>query len=175
VSLPANAAPVLAARTIGTAVLDEGSDRHDLSVRAFQRRTLLNSLFPKDYEPGVPGATYGGSSLAWSYYAREGGETSADINYVLVAVGGPPPTGMRLHATNDAGSLYVRSDDLWQRHRAMRLPTPAGSVLYRTPRGILFRSVPLGDDGPWILDVPRWLERLGIDVNRMAQRRRATD
>jgi hypothetical protein len=175
VSLPTNAAPVLAARTIGTAVLDEGSDGRDLSPRAFQRRSLLNSLFPKDYEPGVPGETYGGSSLAWAYYARKRGETSADVNYVLVAADGSPPAGLRLHATNRAGSLYVRSDDVWQRHRAMRPPTPAGSLLYRTPRGILFRSVPLEDEGPWILDVRQWLQRLGIDVNRLVQRRRGTD
>ena len=169
VSLPADAAPVMAAQMVGTAVLDEGNAGDNFSPAAFRRRSLLNSLFPKDYEPAVPDETYGGSALAWGHYARHGAGKPADINYVLVSAGGPAPAGMRLHAVNDAGSLYVRSDDVWQQHRAMRPATPAGGPLYRTPRGILFWGVSL-TGGPSILDLPKCLEGLGIDVYRLAQR-----
>jgi len=168
VSLPHVALPVTAARTVGQAIEDQGGGYDRLEPSSLKRADLLATLFPKDYEPSVPGSSYGGSPLAWAYYAQRPERIASEINYVLVGPTDAGPVGARRVAENEAGAVYVRQDEVWEGHRALRPPTPAGSRLYWTPRGILFRSVPL-EGGPWILDVPQWLERMGVDVEGLAR------
>jgi hypothetical protein len=168
-SLPPSTQPIDVARVVGRTVVDRVGGRADLEPAAFRRAELLRSLFPQDYDPSVPAGSYGGSQLAWLAYSQQQETDSADINYVLVGPGQPPPVGARAVAQNDAGSLYVLNEGVLQAHKALRPPTPAGSRVFWTPRGILFRSVPL-EDGPWILDVPELLRHLGIDVDGIAQR-----
>ncbi|MFN0178569.1 MAG: hypothetical protein ACKVZ0_07180 [Gemmatimonadales bacterium] len=171
VSLPPARGPVTAARVIGQTIDDRGSGRADLHPASYNRSFLLNHLFPEDYKPAVPAESYGGSALAWAIYARRNPTPAADINYVLTDLGAPAPAEARLLATNAAGSLYVKDEAVLQRHRALRPPTPAGSRLYWTPRGLLFRGAPV-EDGPWILDVPALLARMGVDVDGIARRLR---
>lgn len=162
-SLPTHAAPILAARQIGQSIQRPAGDGDGLDPASLRRLELLSTLFPKDFEPAVPHEVYGGSPLAWGVYAHRNPETGDDTNYVLGALDDPAPPGARRHAGNDDGVLYVRSDAVWQRHRALRPATPAGSWLYGTPRTRLFGTWPL-EDGPWVLDVRKTLERVGKTV-----------
>lgn len=164
-SLPLHAAPVVAARTIGSFVDDRAGGYEDLEPLALRRNQLLTGAFPPDYQPEVP-ATYGGSPLAWSYYAHREPRSAEAANYILVPSGEPGPAGSLLCASNEAGSLYIRSPDQWRSHRSLHPPTPAGSPLYWTQRGILFRSVPM-HGGPWIMDVPAWLRWARVDVDAL--------
>lgn len=167
-SWPPNTRPVVAARIVGSAVEDRPFGYAELQPAAFRRGELLETLFPPDFQPAVPTETYGGSTLAWMYYAHRAAASPLRANYVLTTAFEVPPEGARWHAANEAGVVYVRSDAEWQRHRSLRPPTPAGSPLYWTPRGIFFRSVPL-EGGPWVLDIPAVLNRWGIDVEGLAR------
>jgi hypothetical protein len=169
VSLPVHGTPVVAARQIGRTVADSGRGYETLAPTAYLRTILLNDLFPEDYKAEVPEQSYGGSALAWGIYSHRNPTPAADINYVLTEPGAPAPPGARLHSSNDAGALYVKDDAVWRRHRELRPPTPAGSRVYWTPRGMLFHGRPR-DGGPWILDVPAWLTRMGFDVEGLAGR-----
>jgi hypothetical protein len=102
-------------------------------------------------------------------YAQRPATASPDVNYILTAPDQAPPPGAVLRARNEAGAVFVISEELWQRHRDLRPATPAGARVYHNQRGILFRSVPL-KDGPWILDLPAVLGRLGVDVEALVRR-----
>ena len=76
---------------------------------------------------------------------------------------------MRRVADADGAALFLRSDALWQVHRALRPPSPAGSVVYYIPRGVLFRSVPNERD-TYVLDVVAALERHGFPMEPVLAR-----
>ena len=144
----------------------EGYER--LDPDGFRHSTLLNRLFPFDWDPSVPGS-YGGSPLVWHHYARRDSTAPREANYTVLPSAAPAPAGMRPIASDDGATLYVRSDAEWNAHRALRPPTPAGSRVFRIRRGILFRSVPL-DGGPAVIDVVATLERAGIDMGPILER-----
>ena len=161
-SLPPTTAIVTAARLVGSSVEDRGGGYDQLDPAAFRRLDLLNSVLPKDAYQEVPDQRYGGSPLAWGYYADRMAAHEETPNYILVRPSDPSPTGRPPEATNTAGTLYVDSDAVWRAHLSLRPPAPAGSAIYRNPRGMLF-GWPI-EDGPWVLDLPAWLRGAGVDV-----------
>jgi hypothetical protein len=168
-SLPSDPAPHTSARLVGSAIEDRLGGYEVLDPAVFRRSSMLRHLFPYDWNPSVPSGSYGGSPLAWNYYAHQPSAPRREVNYVLQAAGDPPPTGARLLVREEGVALYVRSDAVWSSHRAIRPPTPAGSPLYAVPRGILFRSVPL-TNGPPIINLVDVAERAGIDVEPLLTR-----
>jgi len=160
--------PDTSGRVVGStiAVRIPGYDHSGPDV--FRHSELLNALFPMDFNPEVP-TVYGGSSLTWLFYAERSGGDSASTNYVLQGSSETPPSGMQPIARDSTAVLYVRDQQILDAQRALRPPTPAGSPVYWSPRGLLFRSVPL-EDGPYILDVPALLARLGWPVDRWMRR-----
>ena len=167
-ALPASGAIDLSGRRVGESIAwgVEGYER--LDPDGFRHSTLLNRLFPFDWDPSVPGS-YGGSPLVWHHYARRDSTAPREANYTVLPSAAPAPAGMRPIASDDGATLYVRSDAEWNAHRALRPPTPAGSRVFRIRRGILFRSVPL-DGGPAVIDVVATLERAGIDMGPILER-----
>jgi hypothetical protein len=150
VSLPASFSPDTSARAVGMALEDRlpGYDAGD--ARALRHADILLHLFPYDFDELVPENGYGGSPHAWHHYAHRTG--ARDVNYVMQEPGAPPPPGMRLVAEEQAVALFLKSEETWLRHRAMRPPTPAGSPLYVIPRWVLFRR-PAPPGGPHIWDL----------------------
>jgi len=169
-SLPATTTIISAARDVGRTMADRAGGYDRLDPPAFHRLDLLTSVLPIDANRDVPYRRYGGSPLAWGYYAdRFGG--GPDAAYVLVGPGTPSPTGEPPVAENTSGGLYVQNDATVRQHAALRPPTPAGSPVYWNPRGMLF-GYPPDDGGPWILDLPYRLRAAGIDVDGLVSRLR---
>ncbi|MBK8248083.1 MAG: hypothetical protein IPK85_11870 [Gemmatimonadetes bacterium] len=131
--------------------------------------TLLDRLFPYDWDATVP-ATYGGSPLVWSHYARHGGDPGPETNYIVQLAVMPMPDGFSLAGADSAGAVVlVRSDSVLAVDRARRPPTPAGSRWLDVPRGILFHGIPLAG-GPRIIDVAASLTAAGLDPAPLLER-----
>jgi hypothetical protein len=165
-TIPRDAGPHVDGRRVGRAVFERVGGYDRSAPAELASTTLLNALFPYDWDPAVPAHAYGGSPLTWNRYAQHaspGSPVPPDANYVLQSLAEPAPEGMRRIIADDQAALYVRSDAVWNGHQAIRPFSPAGSAALAVPRGILFRSVPL-DGGPVIIDVVATLERMGIDM-----------
>ena len=169
ISLPNDATPHTTARRISESIEVRIGGYETLAPAVFRSSEMLRHLFPYDWHPSVPFDSYGGSPLVWNYYAHQQNNTARDVNYVLQSVVHPPPTGMWLLAQEGNVALYVRSDAVWEAHRTLQSPTPAGSKVYAIPRGILFRSVPL-TDGPPIINVVDVIEGFGVDMDPLLNR-----
>jgi hypothetical protein len=167
-SLPIHTLPNLAARIIGSSIDDRLDGYATSEAAAFRRSTLLHELFPYDLESSVPSGSYGGSPLAWNYYAHQGAGSRATANYVLQPAAAST-VGMRAVATDGEATLYVRSESAWAAHRAVRPPTPAGAAVYTIPRGLLFGPLSHGE-APQVLDVEKMLEAVGIPVEDLLRR-----
>ena len=168
-ALPANPAPDVSGRLVGNAIEDRIGGYDKLDPAAFKRSELLYNLFPVDWDPRVPAASYGGSALVWNYYAHQPGRSAADTNYVFQGVSDPAPVGSRLVTQDQGVALYVLNEETWARHLAQRPPTPAGSPIFQIPRGIMFRSVPL-IEGPPIVDVVEVVSHLGLPVDALIEK-----
>ena len=164
-SLPRDAAPHVASREVGFAVEDRtiGYDRSEPVT--FRRSELFANLFPIDWDASVPERSFGGSPLVWLYYAHHSPLATRSTNYVLEDRREPAPKQARLVAMDADAALYVLSDSVWARHLALRPPTPAGSVAYEVPRGVLFRSERM-EDGPHIFNMVNALGAIGVDTAR---------
>jgi hypothetical protein len=141
-SLPENAAPDTSARRIGSMVDDRVGGYEAFDHSAFRRAEVLLHLFPHGWERLVPEQRYGGSPLAWNYYAHRVPVEVKNVNYVLQHPGVGAPPGMRFVARQDDVALYIRSDSIWKDQVTMQPPTPAGSRLYTIPPWMLFRRPP---------------------------------
>lgn len=154
-----------AGRTVGATVVQRVGDYSASDAAVFDASTLLEMVFPYDWDPAVPNRSYGGSPLVWNRYARHQETINADANYLLQRLTDPVPAGWRVVGSDSAGTVVlVRSDSILAAHRALRPPTPAGSRWLSIPRGILFRSVRL-EGGPHIIDVVATLEGMGFDLD----------
>ena len=168
-SLPRDAAPQVASREVGFAVDDRTVGYEHSEPATFRRSELFAKLFPIDWDESVPERMFGGSPLVWLYYAHHAPSATRSTNYVLQDLREPAPDDARLIATDADAALYVRSDSVWARHLALRPPTPAGSVAYEVPRGILFRSERM-ENGPRIFNMVHVLGALGVDTARVLRR-----
>ena len=169
ISLPTNFTPDTSARIVGSAIEDRIGGYEVLDPAAFKSSEILQQLFPVDWDPRVPFESYGGSPVAWNYYAHRTDGVTRNVNYVLQATTDPSPVGMRIVAVEGNVALYVRSKSVWASHRDLRPPTPAGSRVYGIQRGIIFRSVPL-KNGPPIIAVVDVIESFGIDMDPILNR-----
>ena len=133
-SLPQTAKPVLAARTVGSTlqVRFEGYER--MNPDLFQALDLFSKVLPGGY---VPEISYGGSPLAWNYYAQQAKGESA-VNYIIQPLRAPPPGGMALKARDRNAAVYVADEEILRSHLALRPATPAGARLYALPRETMF-------------------------------------
>jgi hypothetical protein len=167
--LPAHAGPVIAARPVGEAVdvRVPGYDRMDPAV--FRASTLLGEVIAVGWVPEVPESLFATSPLVTNFYAHRPVAEGAPRNYVLQPTGQPAPDGAVLVASDGEFSVFARDEDLWNAHRTIQRPTPAGAPLFATSRGLLFRTEEV-PDGFAMVDVAAVLRRLGFDVDAIARR-----
>ncbi|HEX4933126.1 MAG TPA: hypothetical protein VFV33_08110, partial [Gemmatimonadaceae bacterium] len=69
VSLPPRTAPWLGTREVGMSLEDRAGGYPAGDPLVFKRSELLVALFPPPANPAVPEKSYGGSPLAWNFYA----------------------------------------------------------------------------------------------------------
>jgi hypothetical protein len=137
------------------------ADYEAMSPRMFVASERLHSLFPPDRHPDVPDSLYGGSTLAWMYYAtrpggEEGGHTGRD-NYLL---GGPNHEldGAAPLFQDSVAAVFVRSADQWRADGRMMPLKSLGREVYRIPRDVLFLRREILDrpgyfsPGLWVAD-----------------------
>ena len=156
-------------QAVGARVLVRIPGYHDAEAAPMRAGTLLDRLFPYDWDGTVP-ATYGGSPLVWSHYARHAADPGPETNYIIQPATMPVPDGFSLAGRDSAGAVVlVRSDSLLAVDRARRPPTPAGSRWLDVPRGILFHGIPLVG-GPQIIDVAASLAAAGLDPAPLLER-----
>jgi hypothetical protein len=158
-SLPRAMSVDTSGRVVG-AMLANRFPGYDVSKPpVFREAELLRELFPFDWDPRVPKESYGGTPLVWNYYAQRHDGPTRSINYVLQPSSWPEPSNMQVVAREGEAAVYVANRKLWDHHRALRPPTPAGAPVYALSRAVLFRSVP-PQGGPPIIDVAEVLAKL---------------
>jgi len=169
-ALPAGSAIFTGTRMIGQSIeVVNLADYEAMSPRMFVASERLHSLFPPDRHPDVPDSLYGGSALAWMYYATrlgrggegegeaEGGGHTGRDNYLL---GGPnrEPDGAALLFQDSVASVFVRSADQWRADGRMMPLKSLGREVYRIPRDVLFLRREILDrpgyfsPGLWVAD-----------------------
>ncbi len=136
-SWPSSLRPMTATRVVGSAIEDRigGYDRSD--PRSFARTEILFHLFPRMADSRVPLRSYGGSPLAWNYYANNPGG-SRQVNYVIQAASDPAPAGAQQVAVEKGVALYVLNREKWAEHVALRPPISAANPVFLVPKFTLF-------------------------------------
>lgn len=168
--LPDRSAVHAAGREVGDTIVERVGDYPSSDPAVMRASTLLDRVFPYDWDPVVPAQSYGGSPLVWNRYARHGARVGTETNYILQPASDPVPVGWRLLAWESGGAaLLIRSDSVLAAHRAIRPPTPAGSRWLAVPRRVMFRSV-AQHEGDRSISAVRLLERMGVDVNSLLDR-----
>ena len=168
--LPERAAVHVTGRQVGGTVVERVGDYRSADPAVFRASTLLDQVFPYDWDPVVPARSYGGSPLVWNHYARHQGLVDSQTNYILQPASDPVPAGWRVVAWESRGAaLLVRSRVILDGQLALRPPTPAGSRWLAVPRRTLFRSV-ARHDGDGSISAVDLLERMGVDVTPLLDR-----
>jgi hypothetical protein len=173
-ALPERAAVHMTGRAVGATIVERVGDYAVSDPAVLRASTLLDRVFPYDWDPAVPTRSYGGSPLVWNRYAIHGGEPTASTNYVLQPFHEAVPAGWQLVAWESGGAaLLIRSRTVLDAQLALRPPAPAGSRWLAVPRATLFRSVAEHEGDRSIstigllekigFDVGPWLDRLGVE------------
>jgi hypothetical protein len=127
VSLPVEAGIYTATRDIGRRLDVSAITGYETAQNtAWAHLDDLSALFPKDMDPAVPDAAYGGSPLAFHIYAQQARTLDAPRDYAF----GPDASGVwRPTILNDAA---------YARDRVLQPGGSRGSRLYDIPRDLLF-------------------------------------
>ena len=173
-ALPERAAVHRHGRIVGATIVERAGDYAASDPAVLRASTLLDRIFPYDWDPAVPARSYGGSPLVWNHYASHDAEPTAMTNYILQPFHRAVPAGWQLVAWESGGAaLLMRSRRVLDAQLDLRPPTPAGSRWLAVPRATLFRSVAQHEGDRSIstigllekigVDVKPWLDRLGIE------------
>lgn len=169
-ALPQRALVHGAGRDVGATIVERVGDYASSDPAVLKASTLLDQVFPYDWDPAVPARSYGGSPLVWNRYARHRAAVDSKTNYILQPRSEPVPAGWRLVAWESGGAaLLMRSDAVLAAHRALRPDTSAGSRWLAVPRHTLFRSVAT-HEGQRSISAIDLLERLGLNVDPLLDR-----
>lgn len=167
-SWPAEPGPYTASRDVGRSIEMRIPGYAAMVPAAMAASSLIEHVLPLDWDPTVPHSSFGGSPLAFQYYAYTH-NNPAMRNYVLLPTGATPPDDAEEITSVEGFSIFVRDRRTWDAHLALRPASPAGAWLYQQKRSILFRSVP-HEGHPWIIDLPALAARAGVDVEGLARR-----
>ena len=156
--LPASSGIYTGTRTIGQRISVQGFPGYStMAPEIFAASQRLEALFPKDMADEVPAEAYGGSPLAWLYYAERPTAASAGTNYVLAAASSPEPEGFQELYRDELAAVYVQDRSKWQEDRHLQPTNSNGQWVYQVDRNRLFNrgtaSKRLGFFGPghWVL------------------------
>jgi len=163
-ALPSGPAIYTGTRMIGESIeVTDVAAYEEMSPRVFAASERLHSLFRPDWDPEVPEPFYGGSPLAWMYYATRPGDHGVRDNYVLADAH---------HRRDDAtevlrdtiASVFVHSEAQWMADRRIKPLQSLGRGVYRIPRDVLFLRREILDR-PGYFSPGLWLAgKLGIDT-----------
>jgi hypothetical protein len=140
----------------------------EMAPEVYKASEMLKHLFPYDLHPTVPELSYGGSPLAWNYYAHDAASHRAAKNYVVCPVDTKAPPDSSLVHSDESGSVHVRHKPMWVMHRAMRPPGSHGGPIYTINRDILFGR-PDAFNQYWALDLLPTVQWLGFNVPPSSQ------
>ncbi len=167
-SLPANPEIDLSGRQVGSAIRVATGDYQNLDSTVYRSSMLLAKIFPYDWDPLVPYLSYGASPLVLNYYAHHP-SSAVDTVILIQDQAKAPPLGWGLLLSQEQFHIYVRDLKTLKDLQGLRPPTPAGSLLYSLPRGLIFRSVPL-INGPRIYNLVDVLTGWGLDLDPLLNR-----
>lgn len=160
-ALPDHPGVSVVPRRVAGSIADRATGYEALTPTAYSQAELLEPLFALPWDPRVPGQLYGVSPLVNLHYACRGPACTGKRPYLLTdARDMPSSVGARVVARSGNLELHVLDHEAWQRDRAIREPSPAGSRFYALPRGAVFHGLP---GGPRSLDLESVLRRLPID------------
>ncbi|HEC26441.1 MAG TPA: hypothetical protein ENI67_03430 [Gammaproteobacteria bacterium] len=143
ISLPNTTKIYTESRIVGSSISNKIEGYDKFSADAFIATNMLYHLFPADADPKVPRDTYGGSPISWNYYAHKPNDRVIEKNnYVLQYAKDMPPLGMMLAKKDNLFALYVKNENTWEKHKALRPITPVGSKIYQINRDVLFGRAP---------------------------------
>jgi hypothetical protein len=133
VSWPRHPGPHLAARAVGAGVEDRLGGYDESQPLAFRRARMLMKVLPRDDDRIVPDSSYGGSPLAWFYYAHRG-TGPRRTGYVFAPTSAPAGA---LADSADGVGLYVSDSTVLAHDRALR-PLVNIAGLYQLNKYTLF-------------------------------------
>jgi hypothetical protein len=137
-SLPSEFTVHTASREVGERMIVRGFEGYWQSKPIpFRATELMAAAFPLDSDLRVPEQMYGGSPLAWNYYARRSSRSERERVFVLQNVRHGRPPG-QLVAVSEIAALSVLDAAAW---RSMATASPASSCghpLYAVSRETLF-------------------------------------
>lgn len=137
-ALPVSNSIQTAAREIGESIDVTGLPGYgDMEGGAFRSAELLGNLFLPDSHHDVPDRSYGGSLLAWHYYAQRAPGGDVAKNYVLRR-DGPPPAGSTPVASDGTAALFVKDRGRWEAQQRQHPAGSQGPAIYTLSRDILF-------------------------------------
>ena len=123
------------AKLVGSAIENRIDGYEQSNPRVFSGSELLIEVIPYVWDAARSG-TYGGSPLMWNYYAHHAEHAgAADRNYVLQAVDDPPPNDMALIVRRDGLALYMKSDEIRDKHRSMKPAIGFAAHVFTFPGG----------------------------------------
>ena len=138
-ALPAGTGIYDGSRVIGESIdVSAVEDYNVMDPAAFRASRWLGELFLTSGRPEVPEEAYGGSPLAWMYYASRVDVADAPKNYVLAPADTEPPDGAVEIAGNDEVAVHVYDIQRWESDRTYQPGSSLGKAVYIVPRAILF-------------------------------------
>ncbi len=139
-SLPRHAGIVTAERVIGEAIDNRIPGYEQSQPRSLFAADLLQQVIPPDSRPSVPEHSFGGSAVAWNYYAHRKRPSHAEANYLLQPVEAPAPTSYFRRHVSGGVALYVLDEGRLNQHLGLRPAASAGARLYTMDRDLLFHG-----------------------------------
>jgi hypothetical protein len=110
--------------------------RHDpLALAATEQ---MSALFPMDMHEDVPDRLYGGSPLAWNYYAQRAAATDQPKPYRLDRSAAPVPDMAIRVASDRRAAVFVLDEAAWEADRRHQPSRSSGKAVFEVPRHVLF-------------------------------------
>jgi hypothetical protein len=159
-ALPSGTGIYTATRTIGETIDVSSIEGYaDMDPFAFRASSRLSALFPGDGRPEVPDDAYGGSPIAWMYYANRPEADRAPKNYVLAPADSELPPGAIEVRRDSVAAVYVYDADQWESDRRLKPQHSRGKAIYAVPRNVLlFRGA--DSERPGYFRARSWVGRL---------------
>jgi hypothetical protein len=137
-SLPTTTSIYSATRQIGETIdASHLTGYHDMQPVALRAADALPKVLPTGYLPEVPELLYGGSPMAWMYYAQHAPEAAK--NYVILQESTEPAPSLSCITCSGPTRIYVRDKEIWREHRELQPRGSRGPRHLAISRDILFR------------------------------------